>query len=188
MAPCCCNWPATSSAGESRISSEFGLKATPRTAALVPTRDPQISRVASITRLRCLILMLSTTCKNVTTSPRPSSSARVVKARMSFGRHPPPKPNPASRNSRPIRLSTPIAPASMVTSADVASHTSEIALMNEIFVARKRWPPLWPTRQSPDLLLKTGYHYWPITDCTFCQRFRCPVLVGGSTPTTMRSG
>ena len=56
---------------------------------------------------------------------------------MSFGKHPPPKPIPALRNRRPIRTSCPIASASTVTSAPAASHTSEMALMNEILVARK---------------------------------------------------
>jgi hypothetical protein len=59
-----------------------------------------------------------------------------MNARMSFGRQPPPKPSPAPRNFRPIRGSRPIASASVVTSAPAASHTSAIALMNEIFVAR----------------------------------------------------
>ena len=56
---------------------------------------------------------------------------------MSLGRHPPPKPIPARRNFDPMRSSYPIACASCVTSAPVASHTSAIALMNEILVARK---------------------------------------------------
>ena len=55
---------------------------------------------------------------------------------MSLGRHPPPNPRPASRNWRPIRTSWPSASASTVTSAPAASQTAEIALMNEIFVAR----------------------------------------------------
>ena len=55
---------------------------------------------------------------------------------MSLGRQPPPKPMPALRNFRPIRASRPIASASRVTSAPVASQTSAIALMNEILVAR----------------------------------------------------
>src|ERR1700694_4038373 len=59
-----------------------------------------------------------------------------MKARMSLGRHPPPKPRPALRKRRPIRGSYPRASASSVTSASAASHTSEIALMNEILVAR----------------------------------------------------
>ena len=42
----------------------------------------------------------------------PSSSARTASAAMSLGRQPPPKPNPALRNSRPIRLSYPRASAS----------------------------------------------------------------------------
>ena len=81
--------------------------------------------------------MASTSLRNATDSPRPSSSARAVNARMSFGRQPPPNPTPALRNLRPMRASCPIASASRVTSASVASAISAIALMNEILVARK---------------------------------------------------
>ena len=37
--------------------------------------------------------------------PRPSSSARAEKARMSLGRHPPPNPMPAPKKRRPMRAS-----------------------------------------------------------------------------------
>ena len=59
-----------------------------------------------------------------------------MNARMSLGRQPPPNPMPALRNFRPIRSSSPIASASRVTSAPVASQTSAMALMKEILVAR----------------------------------------------------
>jgi hypothetical protein len=59
-----------------------------------------------------------------------------MNARMSLGRQPPPNPRPALRNRLPMRGSYPNASASNVTSASTASHTSEIALMNEILVAR----------------------------------------------------
>ncbi|CAB4610077.1 unannotated protein [freshwater metagenome] len=60
-----------------------------------------------------------------------------MKARISFGRHPPPKPIPACRNLFPILGSYPMAFASTVTSPPAASQTSAIAFINEIFVARK---------------------------------------------------
>ena len=60
-----------------------------------------------------------------------------MSARMSLGRQPPPKPSPAFRKRRPIRASCPSASASSETSAPATSHSSAIALMNEIFVARK---------------------------------------------------
>ena len=55
---------------------------------------------------------------------------------MSLGRQPPPNPSPAFRNSRPIRLSNPIASASRVTSPPAAWHIWAIALMKLILVAR----------------------------------------------------
>jgi hypothetical protein len=60
-----------------------------------------------------------------------------MNARMSLGRQPPPKPTPALRNLRPIRSSWPSASASCATSAPAALHTSAMALINEILVARK---------------------------------------------------
>ena len=62
-----------------------------------------------------------------------------MNARMSLGRQPPPKPSPACRNRLPIRESWPSASDSAVTSAFTTSHTSAIALMNEIFVARNEF-------------------------------------------------
>jgi hypothetical protein len=62
-----------------------------------------------------------------------------MNARMSLGRQPPPKPRPACRNRPPMRSSWPSASASSTTSAPVASHTSAIALMNEILVARNEF-------------------------------------------------
>ena len=56
---------------------------------------------------------------------------------MSFGRQPPPKPTPARRKAAPMRSSYPRASASATTSPPVASHTSAMALMKLIFVARK---------------------------------------------------
>lgn len=60
-----------------------------------------------------------------------------MKARMSLGRHPPPKPTPAFKNFQPMRSSRPMAFASWVTSAPVTSLISAMALINEILVARK---------------------------------------------------
>ena len=88
-------------------------------------------------RVRRRMLMLSTSRRKVSAWLAPSSPARAMKARMSLGRQPPPKPSPALRNRRPIRASWPSASASTRTSAPAASHTSEMALMNEILVARK---------------------------------------------------
>ncbi|OUD85812.1 hypothetical protein BC477_15495 [Clavibacter michiganensis subsp. michiganensis] len=82
------------------------------------------------------MLMESTSRRNVSAWSAPSSPARAMKARMSLGRQPPPKPIPALRKRRPMRSSYPMASASCVTSAPVASHTSAMALMKEIFVAR----------------------------------------------------
>ena len=59
-----------------------------------------------------------------------------MNARMSLGRQPPPNPIPAPRNLAPIRSSCPIASARATTSPPAASHTSDMALMKEILVAR----------------------------------------------------
>ena len=82
------------------------------------------------------MLIESTSRRKVSAWSAPSSPARAMNARMSLGRQPPPKPSPALRKRRPIRSSSPIASASWVTSAPVASHSSAIALMKEILVAR----------------------------------------------------
>ena len=55
---------------------------------------------------------------------------------MSLDRQPPPKPSPADRNRRPMRVSWPSASARVITSAPAASHTFATALMKEILVAR----------------------------------------------------
>ena len=113
------------------------MNAAPSTATRLPTIDPShTSRARSTIRTRRRMLIESTSRRNDSASLTPSSPARAMNARMSFGRHPPPNPRPALRNRRPIRASYPIASASRVTSAPVASHSSAIALMNEIFVAR----------------------------------------------------
>ena len=100
------------------------------------TEPPSAATARSTTRWRCRRLIASTSLRNASESPRPSSSARAVNARMSFGRQPPPNPTPAFRNRRPMRASCPMASASAVTSAPVASAISDIALMKLIFVAR----------------------------------------------------
>ena len=136
-APWSCIWAATLSAGESRTSSLSGLNAAPSTATRRPTIDPpQTSRARSTMRTRRRMLIASTSRRKLSAWSTPSSPARAMKARMSLGRQPPPKPSPALRNFRPIRASCPIASASTVTSAPVASHSSAMALMNEILVAR----------------------------------------------------
>ena len=137
LAPWSCICAATLSAGESRTSSECGLNATPSTPMRRPTIEPpSSSRARSTIRTRRRMLIESTSRRNVSAWSTPSSPARAMNARMSFGRQPPPNPSPALRKRRPIRSSIPIASASWVTSAPVASHSSAIALMNEIFVAR----------------------------------------------------
>ena len=56
---------------------------------------------------------------------------------MSFGRQPPPKPRPGRRKVVPIRESAPRMSDRTVTFPSAVSHTSAMALMKEIFVARK---------------------------------------------------
>ena len=56
---------------------------------------------------------------------------------MSFWKHEPPNPTEAFKNFDPIRESEPMALATSSTSASVASHSAEIALMEEIRCAKK---------------------------------------------------
>jgi|GEM_PF-3283680 len=56
---------------------------------------------------------------------------------MSFLKQLPPKPTLERRNFGPMRESEPIARATSSTSASVASHSAEIALMLEMRWARK---------------------------------------------------
>ncbi len=56
---------------------------------------------------------------------------------MSFLKHDPPKPMLALRNFSPMRLSVPMACATSPTSASVASHSAEMALMELTRCARK---------------------------------------------------
>jgi len=88
-------------------------------------------------RARRRILIASTSLRNDSAWSTPSSPARAMNARMSLGRHPPPKPRPACRKRPPIRSSYDSALDSAITSAPVASQTSAMALMKLIFVARK---------------------------------------------------
>ena len=112
-APARWSFPATSKAGESRISSLLGLKAAPRTATFASLRSPPTaSRARSTTWTRRRRLTSSISRKKPSARPTPSSSARAWKARISFGKHPPPNPIPAPKNLRPMRSSNPIASAS----------------------------------------------------------------------------
>ena len=56
---------------------------------------------------------------------------------MSFLKQDPPNPILAFKNFEPIRLSVPIAWATSVTSASVASHNAEIALIELTLCAKK---------------------------------------------------
>ena len=81
------------------MSSESGLNAAPSTAILAPDHGrPSISAVSSTTRVRRRWLIASTSRRKVRAPPAPSSPARAMKPRMSFGRQPPPNPSPALRN------------------------------------------------------------------------------------------
>ena len=59
-----------------------------------------------------------------------------TRLRMSFWKHDPPNPTDARRNEDPIRESLPTARATSSTSALVASHSSEMALIEEMRCAR----------------------------------------------------
>jgi len=60
----------------------------------------------------------------------------LMSARVSLGKHDPPKPGPAWRNFEPIRLSSPIPRATSCTSAPTFSARSAISLIKVILVAK----------------------------------------------------
>ncbi len=91
------------------MSSLSGLNAAPSTAIRWPRNEPShCSRARSTIRERRRMLIASTSRRKVSAWSAPSSPARAMKARMSLGRQPPPKPSPAPRNLRPIRSSWPM--------------------------------------------------------------------------------
>ena len=66
----------------------------------------------------------------------PKAFEQAISAFTSLGKHEPPYPKPASRNSGPIRLSIPMAEATTFTSApEIFSHMLAMVLMKLIFVA-----------------------------------------------------
>lgn len=104
---------------------------------------------------------------------------------MSFGRQPPPKPIPARRNFEPIRSSCPIASASFLTSPSAASQTSAMALMNEIFVARKELAAVFTSSAVGKSVTTNGDPSATGTAYTSRSSFSARSL---ATPTTIRSG
>ena len=105
MAPSCCNIRATSSAGASRTSSELGLKAAPRQQTLHPgPASPPAWSTDQVDGSRTTPVVDGVDLRQERHDfPTPSSSARWMKARMSLGRQPPPKPSPGWRKRPPIR-------------------------------------------------------------------------------------
>ncbi len=129
--------------------------------------------------------MESTSRRKVSAWSAPSSPARAMKARMSLGRQPPPKPMPARRNFFPMRSSWPIASASFTTSPSAASQTSAMALMNEILVARKELAEVFTSSAVGKSVTTNGDPSATGTAYTSRSSFSARSL---STPTTIRSG
>ena len=118
------------------MSSVSGLKVRPSTATVLPRRLPPaaLETLRAIARLRLsLTASTASTIRNGTSW----SSAILTSARVSFGKHEPPKPGPACRNFEPMRLSSPMPRATSCTSAPTFSARSAISLMKVILVARK---------------------------------------------------
>ena len=84
-----------------------------------------------------LALSLTSTVVSTSRIGEPASAAVRASARVSLGKHEPPKPGPACRNLRPMRLSRPMPRATCCTSAPTFSQRSAISLMKVIFIARK---------------------------------------------------
>src|ERR1700716_3316984 len=102
--------------GASRMSSVSGLKVRPSTATVLPRKLPPaaLETLRAIARLRLsLTPSTASTIRNCTSW----SGAIFPSARLSFGKHEPPKPGPACRNFEPMRLSSPMPRATSCTSA-----------------------------------------------------------------------
>ena len=119
------------------MSSLSGLKAAPSIKIFLPATSPSSWFARSNTRCLRRRFTASTSAKKSIAEPTPSSSALAIKARMSFGKQPPPKPMPLRKNCEPILASMPIASASETASAPAASEISAMALIKLILVARK---------------------------------------------------
>ena len=106
--------------GASRVSSVFGLNATPQTANRSPSSlSPKCRSIFLKKRFRCSWLISSTACR--TESADPASDALFSSAFTSFGRHDPPYPSPGKRNFGPMRESDPIPSRILSMSAPTAS-------------------------------------------------------------------
>ena len=129
---------ATSSAGESRTSSEQRLEGRAQHG------DPSTADAAAEvdgrgrTRWRARRLIVVDVLEQPGRRSRPElGGAGAQKARTSLGRQPPPKPMPASRNGDRCGCRRRGCRPAPTTSAPAASLISAIALTKEIFVARK---------------------------------------------------
>ena len=131
------------------------------------------------------MLMESISRRKVSAWSAPSSPARAMNALMSLGRQPPPKPMPARRNFRPIRSSCPMASASLATSPPAASQTSAMALMKEIFVARKEFAEVFTSSAVGKSVTTNGEPSATGVAYTSRSSFSARSL---RTPITMRSG
>ncbi len=129
---------ATSSAGESRMSSELGLNAAPSTATRLPTKVPPVSSRASSTA--------AVAAAQVDRVDLAQERQRLVDAELAGPGHERADVlGQAAAAEAEAGVEEPPADAgvvgqrlaSCVTSAPEASHTSAIALMKEILVARK---------------------------------------------------
>jgi hypothetical protein len=124
----------TATAGDSRTSSVSALNESPSTAAVAPASVPNADSILCSMR-RCVCSLTASTASTMRSSP-PLARAMRATARVSLGKHEPPKPGPGCRNWLPMRASRPMPLATTSTSAPSASHSSAISLMNEILAAR----------------------------------------------------
>ena len=92
-------------AGASRMSSVFGLKASPHTPMVFPASDPKCFVAFSTSQRFCRSFTRSTERSRSKSSP--ICRAIVMTARTSFGKQEPPKPTPGKRNGWPMRRSEP---------------------------------------------------------------------------------
>ena len=125
--------------------------------------------------------MASISLRNSTACFAPNSSARAMKARISFGRQPPPKPIPACKKRLPILGSYPIAFAKTVMSPPDASQTSAMALINEIFVAKNEFAATFTNSAVGRSALTQGMFSFKLAAYTSFSIFSASSL---TTPTT----
>ena len=144
----------TAAAGASRMSSVRGLNASPQTAMTLPFRVPRWAAIRGTRTRRCASLAASTAL--TTRRSRPASSAVLIRALTSFGKHDPPYPIPGKRKEDPIRESVPMPRRTWPTSAPMRSHRFAISFMNEMRLASIALAAYFVSSADAQSMTRTG--------------------------------